>query len=126
MTHEGQSRNEEYNVLRTKFLQDVCQINSVANIMGKGRDDFEIEILIQAENLSEYLSSKQNNAVKQLADQISQTFMKIRTLIRKYNDNIEVVDPMLKNNKDLVDLLVDFEQAWTLGKEHILDTERCQ
>jgi len=30
-------------------------------------------------------------------------------LIRKYGENIEVVDPMLRNNEELVDVMGDFE-----------------
>jgi len=32
--------NKEYNELRSKFIQKICEINAVANIQGKGRDDF--------------------------------------------------------------------------------------
>jgi hypothetical protein len=41
--------------------------------------------------------------------------------MRKYNENIEVVDPQLKNNQELVEVLNDLERAWTLGKEYFLD-----
>lgn len=35
--------------------------------------------------------------------------MGIRQLLRKYEDNIEGVDPQLKNNAELVTALVEFE-----------------
>ena len=32
-----------------------------------------------------------------------------------------MLDPQLRNNHELVTLLVAFEEAWVLGTEHILD-----
>lgn len=42
-------------------------------------------------------------------------------LIRKYSENVEVVDPQLKNNSELVEVLSDFEKTWSLGKENLLN-----
>jgi hypothetical protein len=33
--------SEEYNQLRNNMCKVICQINSVANVEGKGRDDLE-------------------------------------------------------------------------------------
>ena len=38
--------SEEYNQLRKNICKVICQINSVANIEGKGRDDLEYQILV--------------------------------------------------------------------------------
>jgi hypothetical protein len=46
-------------------------------------------------------------------------------LLKKYNENIEVVDPQLKNNPELVEALNDFESAWEKGKEYFLNPTRC-
>lgn len=43
--------NKDYNVLRAMLLTKMCEINSIANSEGKGRDDFKIEVLIKAEDL---------------------------------------------------------------------------
>jgi hypothetical protein len=47
--------------------------------------------------------------VRKLAEGIRKSFTGLRTLLRKYEENIEGVDPQLKNNADLVQALVDFE-----------------
>jgi hypothetical protein len=47
-------------------------------------------------------------------------------LIKKYNENVEVVDPQLKNNQELVEVLNDWEKSWSLGKEHLMDSLKCQ
>ena len=49
----------------------------------------------------------------------------MRILVKKYSENIEVVDPQLKNNSELVEILCDFEKTWSLGKEHLLDDKKC-
>ncbi len=34
---------------------------------------------------------------------------------------MELIDPELKNNSELVDCLFEFETAWDKGKEYLLD-----
>lgn len=79
--------------MRGKFLQKVCEINSVANVMGKGRDDFKIEVLLKAEELSRKVTASQSTALRKLSDQIKLGIHNMRLLTRKYSENIEVVDP---------------------------------
>lgn len=45
-------------------------------------------------------------------------------LLRKYSENIEVVDPMLRNNMELCDIVGDLEKAWSLAKDHMLEEEK--
>ena len=54
----------------------------------------------------------QSRAVRKLADAIRKSFTNLRTLFRKYDENIEGVDPQLKNNAELLAALVEFEQFW--------------
>jgi vacuolar-type H+-ATPase subunit I/STV1 len=70
------------------------------------------------------IGPQQSTAVKHIAEKIKQTYVTFRILIRKYNENVEVVDPQLKNNSELVEVLSEFEKAWTLGKEHLLDATK--
>ena len=46
--------------------------------------------------------------------------------MRKYGENIEGVDPQLKNNPDLVAELVEFESSWEKGKGYFLQPRKCQ
>ena len=50
-----------------------------------------------------------------LSGRIRVAFDSYRTLVRKYQENIELVDPQLKNNAALVKVVTDFEEAWGLG-----------
>lgn len=45
--------------------------------------------------------------------------MTYRQLMRKYQTNIELVDPQLKNNEPLVKIMTDFENAWSLAQSQI-------
>jgi len=45
--------------------------------------------------------------------------------LKKYEQNIEVVDPQLKNNVELVEILVEFENTWTQGLTYFMDSKKC-
>jgi hypothetical protein len=85
--------NKEYNEIRGDFLLKICEINAVANVHGKGRDDFKIETLLKAEELSRKVSASQSTALRKLSDQIKMGIHNMRILTRKYSENVEVVDP---------------------------------
>ncbi len=44
--------------------------------------------------------------------------------MRKYEQNIEVVDPQLRNNSDLVEGLVEFENSWSQGLTYFMDSKK--
>jgi hypothetical protein len=58
--------------------------------------------------------------VRSLADKIKLSFSKFRMLLRKFEANIEVVDPQLRNNPDLVEILVEYESAFEKGKTYFM------
>ena len=78
-----------------------------------GRDDLSNNILLAAEGIFRRVSPNRSKAVRALADRIKKAFIDFRNLLKKYDSNIEIVDPQLKNNAELVDLLVEFENTWT-------------
>lgn len=116
--------NEHYHLLRKKLVKILNQINSVANVEGKGRDDLSFEILLEAEGIIRRVSKEQSRAVRKLAEEIRNVFVKLRALLQKYEKNIEMVDPQLKNNADLVENLADFEKAWEKGNTYFLEPKK--
>ena len=40
--------------------------------------------------------------------------------LERYAENVEVVDPQLRNNPELVHLVARFEKAWCLGRTHLV------
>ena len=115
---------EAYNDLRRKFVESCCRINAVANPEGKGRDDLLVDILISAEGISRRISNSQSKAVRKLADQIKKAFNGLRQLLKKYDLNLELVDPQLKNNADLVEALIFFEKSWEKGKKNFFFSKK--
>lgn len=115
----------EYNKKRAKLIQILGKINSVANPEGMGRDDLSNDILMATEGIFRRVSPHQSKAVRALAERIKKTFADFRTLLKKYDQNIEVVDPQLKNNVELVEILVEFENTWTQGLTYFMDSKKC-
>lgn len=116
--------SEEYNNARKKLVKVIGQINSVANPEGTGRDDLGVEILIKSEHLIRRVSATQSKAVRVLAEKIKKSFKDLRNLFKKYQQNIEVVDPQLRNNPDLVDALFAFENSWEKGAAYFTDNKK--
>jgi hypothetical protein len=96
----------------------------VANPEGMGRDDLSNDILLAAEGIYRRISLTQSKAVRKLAERIKKSFLDFKLLLRKYEQNIEVVDPQLKNNAELVEILVEFENAWSQGLTYFLDSKK--
>ena len=79
---------------RQEILSNICQINAVANVEGKGRSDFEISLLERSEQLEQDKREKlYSQAVSKLAAGVQSSFEAYRKLIRHYQTNIELVDP---------------------------------
>jgi hypothetical protein len=89
-----------------------------------GRDDLGNDILLAAEGIYRRISPAQSKAVRSLAERIKKSFTDFKLLLRKYEQNIEVVDPQLKNNVELVDVLVEFENSWSQGLTYFMDNRK--
>lgn len=99
----------------------MAQINSVANVIGQGRDDLDVSVLIAADEVCRKVSSSQSSAIRHLAEKIRKSFLQLRKLFTdRYAPNVEVVDPQLRNNPELVHHIAAFEKDWCLGKTHLV------
>ena len=74
------NQSDEYNELRTKLLHEVSQINAVANVIGQGRDDLDISVLLAADEVNRTVSASQSSAVRQLSDKIVKSYNNLRKL----------------------------------------------
>lgn len=113
--------DKEYNQLRDKFIKIIVELNKIANIEGKGRDDLTLDILLKAERVLRQVSDSKSKGMRKLAESIKQNLFFMRQLFRRYEENIEGVDPQLRNNQELVDTLYEFEMTWEKGKEYLID-----
>ena len=74
----------EYNSKRSKVIEILGKINSVANPEGMGRDDLTNDILLAAEGIFRRVSPHQSKAVRVLAERIKKTFLDFINLLKKY------------------------------------------
>lgn len=113
--------DKQYNKLRERYVKALNEINKIANINGKGRDDLTIDILLQSETVLQTVSEIKSKGMRKLATKIKSIFNSFRTLFMKYNSDIDSVDPQLANNKELVELLYEFECLWEKGKNYFIN-----
>lgn len=92
--------------LREELIDQFKEMNSVANIEGKGRSDLGVEVLEEAEKVLSQVSKAECETLRSLAEKIKQIFEEMKELVKGYAVNIEVVDPQLKNNQ------VGFIRIW--------------
>ena len=130
--YENKSKNKgkllindnKYNELRIKLINNILQLNKIANVNGKGRYDLPPDILFKAEKVLVTVSENQSKGMRNLALKIKNSLNVIRSLFHKYSKNIEGIDPQLKNNKDLSNSLLYFENKFELGKIYLLDNQK--
>ena len=116
--------DKKYNQLRIKLVEIILNLNKVANIEGKGREDLPADILFTAEKVLVTVSEKQSKGMRNLALKIKNSINSLRLLFKKYSKNIEEVDPQLKNNKKLAKLLLNFENKWEQGKIYLMNKNK--
>ena len=107
------------------FAKTIAKINSVANFEGHGRDDLTVDILQAANDILLKVTACESDNLRKLGKKIIDSCQQLRELLRKYNDNIEIVDPQLRNNPDLVEALLEYEKNWEKGKIYLLNPKRC-
>ena len=44
--------------------------------------------------------------------------------MEKYSQDLDIVDPQLRNNNDLVEVLESYEKSWSFGKEWLVDLQK--
>ncbi|CAI2359023.1 unnamed protein product [Moneuplotes crassus] len=116
---------------KEKLICCISKINSVANTSGKGRDDLGIEVLEITEKRKKQIEKTQSpfctsnySSFYKLYNEIIDSFNCLRLLLSKYSENIEIVDPQLKNNQELVDCVTKFEDSWSKGKLYFSDDKK--
>lgn len=92
----------------------------MANSVGKGRNDLTVDILKAADKV---LKERTPKSVKTLARQIKSSFARLRELMQGYSQCIEEVDPQLKENPSLVEVLGEFEKTWEKGKQFLVNEQ---
>jgi hypothetical protein len=117
---------QKHRALEQRFVKCLGKLNSVANTQGKGRDDFDAEVLERAtavlQSCSASVVSAQHFAVetaRALATEVRESYEAMRRYLREVSTCLECVDPHLCKNAGLVQRLVDVEESWELGALYV-------
>lgn len=122
---EDPTTRQQLNQAHLSFTKILAKINSVANFEGHGRDDLSVDILHAANDVLLKITACESQNLRRLAHKIIASYQNLRDLLRRFRDNIEVVDPQLRNNPDLVEALLEYEKNWEKGKVYLLNSKRC-
>ena len=127
-----ESKKEKVTKAYYKLVEWIWKINSIANVNGKGRDDLKYSIMQAAEKrkceAEDYIKAQTINykirCFSEIYENLHASLNNFRALLIKYSDNIEVVDPQLKNNVELVEAITDFENIWSKANEFLIDENK--
>jgi hypothetical protein len=116
-----------YKQLLRQMVDSITRLNSVANVNRKGRDDLQVDVLIEANETLRKCNaagaSQENadlmQAAKILSTDVVESFNAIRQYFREIATCLERVDPHLGNNSGLVTRLVDWEESWEVGTAYL-------
>eukprot|EP00930_Biecheleria_cincta_P013486 TRINITY_DN11991_c0_g3_i1.p1 TRINITY_DN11991_c0_g3~~TRINITY_DN11991_c0_g3_i1.p1 ORF type:complete len:522 (+),score=114.19 TRINITY_DN11991_c0_g3_i1:74-1639(+) len=117
----------EYMDTQRSLVQNISHLNSVANIRRKGRNDLSVEILWAAMKTIQTCEEAEKNgesteklsAARCLSDDVVNSFLAMRNYFREASKCLQRVDPQLSHNVGLVKRLVDWEEAWEVGKHYV-------
>ena len=84
----------------------------------------DLGILKAAEAIPERLLIGQAQSIQVLADKIRQSFKCFRLLLQRYGQNLDALDPQLRNNAELLELCEVYESSWVQGRDQLLDEQK--
>merc|ERR1712137_90579 len=117
--------NAKHCELQQKLVRSLAKLNSVANTCGKGRDDFDAEVLTRSmavSHASKVVGEEQQFAretARALARDVLESYDAMRKYLREVSTCLECVDPHLCKNAGLVARLVDIEESLELGALYV-------
>lgn len=112
--------SKEYNNLRKEFVDKIDSLLSNINLEERDGNIFS-DILVAAESTLCKISPSQSMSIRKLCNNIKYSFINFRNLLKKYEENIETIDPQLRNNLDMVECLEIMEKYWNRGKKYLLN-----
>ena len=119
------SEDYQFKEFGVQFSESISKINAIINFEGHGRDDMNFSVIEAAKKILLKFSACESESLRKLAGTIIRSFEGLRSIFRKYSENIEVVDPQLRNNEDLVEAITEYEKCWEKGKVYFENEKRC-
>jgi hypothetical protein len=120
-------KSTQYKDLLQALLQRLGSLNSVANVHGKGRNDFSADVILRALEDQASPSLQSHSLAKETAQhlciEVLDSLGSMRQYLQDVSECLECVDPHLCKNEGLVTRLADFEQSYELGRLYMKDAE---
>jgi len=129
-------------VQRNKFLEKICELNRLANIDGKGRNDMDLACLLEAERIAAKpmcAHPHRDPAAKddgvhgrcgsgncappvlvRVARSLLRSLERLRRVLQRYARCLYQLNSHLANNPDLVRGLELFESAWEKANKYLV------
>lgn len=115
--------SQRHRDLQQQFVKCLGKLNSVANGQGKGRDNFDCQVLERAkvvlQTYKRHNDTFASETAHALATEVEESFEAMRRYLREVSTCLECVDPHLCKNAGLVARLVDVEESWDLGALYV-------
>jgi len=115
--------SQRHRDLQSQFVKCLGKLNSVANGQGKGKDNFDSEVLQRAQVVLQTCKCQSDSFATEtahgLAMEVQESFEAMRRYLREVSTCLECVDPHLCKNGGLVARLVDVEESWDLGALYV-------
>eukprot|EP00435_Cladocopium_sp_Y103_P002607 s3201_g1.t1 len=106
-----------------ELLRKVCEINSNANVRGRGRPQMGFHVLQAAAD--DFLACQASESTPEttvqaaFAKHVLEGFLHLRSYLFEMRGRMLEIDPQLQNNRQLQNCLVAWEDAWELGSRFL-------
>lgn len=106
-----------------ELLRKVCEINSNANVRGRGRPQMGFHVLQAAAD--DFLACQASEPTLEtsvqaaFAKHVLEGFLHLRSYLFDMRGRMLEIDPQLQNNRQLQNCLVAYEDAWELGSRFL-------
>ena len=114
--------SSEYQVHVQALVACTARLNVAANLQRKTFDELTVEIRENAVALLRMCAMDPETplqAVRAIAQQVVQSFDEVRDCLRAMRDKVELINPQLSQNSELVNALMRWEEAWIIGVRYI-------
>lgn len=106
-----------------ELLRKVCEINSNANVRGRGRPQMGFHVLQAAADDFLACQASENTPESSVqaafAKHVLEGFLHLRSYLFEMRGRMLEIDPQLQNNRQLQNCLVAWEDAWELGSRFL-------
>ena len=114
--------DKEYNKIREKFIKAINKLFLFVNGDVDEWNYLEIDVLYKAEKVLCTVSEIQSLVLRNLSKEVTDIVNNFRNVFKE--DIVYDLDPEIKNNSELIDLLYDMERIWQKGKKYLCDYKK--